>query len=168
MPNWCNNYVEFQGKEADLNNMIAEFKAMKEQESKTGEGQKPPYAQHIDESYIFDIIDPEIDGFIHFSTKWSSIYETVVAIAKKHNLTFDYEYSESGCVYHGKFVYDGETLKNYDVSEDVDELVYYNDETELYEFEGEEYECEDEVIEILIEREVKKNNPHIIDLCSTK
>jgi hypothetical protein len=107
MPNWCWNCVTFSGEEKNLESLKKLVEKTIEQEEKTGRGQLLFGLEgHID-GYMFSLCMSTEDTII-FDSRWSPIPQDMVRIAQLFNLTFTYEYEESGCCIYGCYTYDSD------------------------------------------------------------
>jgi hypothetical protein len=153
MPNWCNNFLSFSGENAET--AIQLFSELSERCSKTGEGCVPNFISPNEQlRYLFDVSVDE--GAINFESKWSPPLQTLERIGKHLEVTWFLEYVEYSGVY-GKATFSplkglvDQPLE----SEDFEQYVY-NEEKGNYIYEGQEYECEDAILEILWDKKYKK------------
>lgn len=145
MPNWCSNQILFTGSEENQKKVIKLFIDLQEKENKENCGQKPEFSNLDD--YFFNIY---IDGeTIDFETRWSPKIELCIEIAKHFELNFECTYIESGNQIFGKTIY---TEKNEQAEElDLDNFDYnlfsYDDDNDSYNYKGENYESDFEILE---------------------
>jgi hypothetical protein len=107
MPNWCNNYVTFSGEEKNIENLKKLIDKTIEQEKKTYRGQLLFGLEGELDGYMFNLNNNE-NGSITFESRWSPIPQDMVRIAQLFDLTFTYEYEESGNNLYGCYTYDSE------------------------------------------------------------
>jgi hypothetical protein len=107
MPNWCNNYVTFSGEEKNIENLKKLIDKTIEQEKKTYRGQLLFGLEGELDGYMFNLNNNE-NGSITFESRWSPIPQEMVRIAQIFDLTFEYEYEESGNNLYGCYTYDSE------------------------------------------------------------
>lgn len=155
MANWAQNQIYFTGEESKVKEVTALFIAMQKECERTNEGQKPFFIPEIVQDWFFNIQAYEGDDQISFETKWSSNVEDCVLVAKHYGLSFTLNYQECGCNLYGKAIYTAgnDEAKIYDLSNEYFDLYEFNEEADCYVFEGENYECEDDILETLFERE---------------
>ena len=55
MPNWCSNYVSFEGSEENIRKVDEIFEKMIQRQSISSQGEKPDFQEEILEGYYFDI-----------------------------------------------------------------------------------------------------------------
>jgi hypothetical protein len=149
MANWCSNTVEFIGEHSQFEELEKLFLAMAKKEKKEEKGQLPLFAVS-DGGFLFDIRWE--DGILNYETKWSPNTAVIVAIADKYQVGFIYSYAEPGNCVFGEATYKDGTLT--DIALDFDDLNNYefDEETNTYRFENQNYECSEEIQEILLER----------------
>jgi hypothetical protein len=149
MANWCSNTVEFIGEHSQFEDLGKLFKAMAAKEKKNRAGQLPPFAQG-DRGYLFDIRWE--DGMLYYETKWSPNTAVIVAIAEHFRMGFRYSYSEPGNGVFGEAAYRDGTLT--DVALDWDDIASYefDEDTDTYRFENQNYDNSEEILEILLVR----------------
>src|SRR5690606_21280902 len=94
-------------------------------------------------------------GFVQYETKWAQNTEIVQKIAERYNLTFTLDYTEPGNLVYGQAIFNGKEL--IDVSLDGQDFSQDEEQEDFkYVFEGEIYEIEEEILEILLERKIIK------------
>lgn len=157
MANWCNNQLYFTGEEAKVKEVTALFIAMEKEGNKTHEGQKPFFIPEVVQDWFFDIQASASDEQISFSTKWSANIEDCILVAKHYGLNFELNYQESSNNIFGKAIYtaENEEPEIFDLSDDFFSLYNFDAELDHYVYDGNSYECEDDILEILFEREFK-------------
>ncbi|MFC0513099.1 hypothetical protein ACFFGT_02770 [Mucilaginibacter angelicae] len=149
MANWCSNTVEFIGEHSQFEELGRLFKAMATKEKKERRGQLPPFAE-VDSGYLFEIRWE--GGVLYYETKWSPNTEVIVAIADHFKIGFRYNYSEPGNCVFGEAAYRDGTLT--DVALDWDDIAAYDfdEDTDTYRFENQNYDSSEEILEKLLER----------------
>ena len=149
MANWCYNRVEFTGSEFALTDVKLMFQELAEKSKADEKGQLPEFIK-TDDGYFFDIYSE--DDIVYYETRWSPNTGNLKTIADEYGLGFVHNYEESGnCIYGVATYNDGVLTDVYLDFEDFD-LYEYDEEKETYSFEGEFYECCEEIQEILLER----------------
>ena len=161
MANWCSNSVAFEGNETALEQVKLEFRKMIAKEQKENCGQLPEYISDK-RGYFFDLIWEESDCTFSYQTKWSPNTEILKQIAERFKVDFVYHYEEIGNQIYGLAVYSDDELTEIDL-EDVDfEQYYYQEESDTYYFEEENYESDAEILETLLKRKIKKLQNQIL------
>lgn len=151
MPNWCFNFVTFQGKEASINKLINDLKAHK-QENKGFVLPCVDIAKCNSNPYIFELFD-EDQNTMQFQTKWSPNIDAILQIAKHYNLNFDHEYEELACQLFGKTIFKDGELYTYNLEQSDFDLYKPSDQNEdNYTYNGSEWDSEAEIIEDIFEK----------------
>ncbi|MXN90808.1 hypothetical protein GR160_06175 [Flavobacterium sp. Sd200] len=154
MANWCSNRVTFTGDGKALQQVQELFLAMQHNEETTGNGQLPDFVD-TENRYFFSLYRHEGDfGIFEYETRWSPNTEVVMAIADRYGVAVRHQYEETGnCIYGETGYANGISIETDLDWEDFDRYEY-NQEEGLYHFEGEAYESDCEILEILLERKV--------------
>ena len=160
MANWCNNAVVFEGKPEAIEQIQQLFKAMAEKQKKEECGQLPDFIEDSNGGYFFDIYWNEGDtGIFHYETKWSPNTEVLKKIAEQYKVDFVQGYEELGNGVYGRTIFSDKLLTDIYL-EDVDfEQCEFDEETDTYHFEGNAYESDYEILENLLERKIKNQQP---------
>lgn len=154
MANWCSNWVVFHGDEKTLGNIQELFTAMKAREEETGHGQLPDFAGPEDR-YFFNIyIDGDSQGVYQYQTRWAPNTEALVAIARQYGAGFEQDYEESGCMVFGKATFADGVLGDTCLDGEDFDAYEYDQQQDLYHFEGETYESSYEILETLLVRKM--------------
>ena len=167
MANMCSNTVVFKGNPETIKQIQQLFRAMAEKERKTGCGQLPEFLDDKKGGYFFDLyVEDENTDVFQYQTKWSPNIEIVQTIAERFHVEFQLDYEQmSDCVY-GMTIFADKLLTDIYL-EDEDFMQYeYDDETNTCHFDGEEYDSDWEILEILLNRKIAKhfNNIKNLDL----
>lgn len=150
MANWCSNVVWFEANEATIKEIKNIFLQMAEREKETKCGQLPTFIKE-DRDWFFDIRWEEED-VLYYETRWCPNIEVMQKIAKHFGVGFTMEYEETGCLVYGKATFtEGILIDSYLACDDF-QAYRYNEETDTYHFEGETYESDCKILEILLER----------------
>lgn len=154
MANWSNNIVEFTGEPKKLEEIELLFNSMASLENQTSRGQLPSFVQ-ADLGYLFNTYTD--GGIIYYDNKWVPNTEILVQVADQYYVGFVHEYSELAMGIFGQAIYQQGILA--DVSLDHEDFTRfeYDHDQEVYTFEGNSFESEIEVLELLLER--KKDPP---------
>ena len=155
MANWCSNTVVFEGKPEAITAIQEVFQMMKNKEETSEQGQLPDFITEENGGYFFNIYWSEGDeGVFQYETKWSPNTETVRLIADRYGVEFTQEYEEMGNGIYGKATYSEGILDDTALTDEDLEQLHYNEETDHYHFEGEEYESDSEILEMLLTRKL--------------
>jgi hypothetical protein len=106
----------------------------------------------IQEGYFFDVeVEPQETPtklLFRYETKWAPNLKDLSVLAKRHRLDMVCEYNECGVGLYGKATIDRYGFINDDeVSGEFMNLIEYNEETGMYEYDGIEYETEGDIID---------------------
>ena len=152
MANWCTNYVEYEGEEANINSLLEELRELEKENKKTGLGVRP--SEEGDLQYMFDLYLTD-DVFL-FQSKWTSANDSLQFLAKKYQVTIINRYSELGNMVFGEWTGNGETENDVWLTDEEWELAVPGDEDgSYYTYEGKEYECEEEVLDIILDKKLQ-------------
>lgn len=151
MANWCYNRISFTGSEENLQKVIELFSQLREKEQKEQCGQKADF--NTKDEWFFSIYVEETD-YISFESKWSPCIENITEIAKKFDLNYEYQFEECGNCVFGKAVYTSgnEEAEILDLSDEDFDLFMYDDEEDIYIYNGENYESDFEILENIWEK----------------
>lgn len=162
MPNWCFNYVIFSGDKENLNALNEALTNAEKLERETREAQKIHSLSEVVEGYFFDIYSEDYSDknyiTLQYETKWSPNIDDVAQICKEYKVSAEHEYSEPGEQIYGTAISDENGC--YSVNQIEDEfldLIEYDDESGMYVYEGEYWECEDDLIEAEYQNWKEKN-----------
>lgn len=146
MPNWCSNFILTSNQ--DVKDVFQ--KLIKKQE-KSGQGETLDWFE--DDRYLFDI---EIYGdSIMFQTKWSPALKTGEALAKTLKTEIELDYDEPGMCIYGKAIFNPKgQIKDYYLSDLDFDKYEHDEEKDVYIFEGQEYESDEDIKEILLKRRI--------------
>lgn len=160
MANWCNNTVVFEGTPETIEQINELFRTMIEQEKKEVFGQMPDFVGSKNGSYFFEICQSDTATF-NYQTKWSPNTEILQQIAERWNVDFVHDYEERGCLIYGRATFSDKLLTDIYLEDDDFEKYQFDEETDIYHFEGKEYDSEWGILETLLERKIKKQFNHI-------
>lgn len=153
MANWCFNTVTFQGEGDQIGKLQDLFYQLQEQFILNDKGQLPAFIEKETE-YFFDMT--MTDKVLTYVTKWTPNLETMVQIAHHFGVGFVFQYEETANGIYGEAVYEDGILK--DVFLEIADFARYtyDEEQEVYWFEGQSYGDSTDILEILLER--RKSN----------
>ena len=160
MANWCSNTVVFEGKPETITAIQELFQSMKEKEEKTEEGQLPEFISKDNGGYFFNIYWNDGDeGQFQYETKWSPNIEVIQKIAEHYEVNFTQDYEEMGNLIYGRATFYDKLLTDIYLEDEDFEQYGFDEETDTYHFEGEIYESDYEILETLLERKIKNQQP---------
>ena len=160
MANWCSNTVVFEGTPEAITAIQELFQSMKEKEEKTEEGQLPEFISKNNGGYFFNIYWNEGDeGQFQYETKWSPNIEVIQKIAEHYEVNFTQDYEEMGNLIYGRATFYDKLLTDIYLEDEDFEQYGFDEETDTYHFEGEIYESDYEILETLLERKIKNQQP---------
>lgn len=149
MANWCYNRVEFTGSDSALTGVRLMFQQLAEKGQAEQKGQLPEFITEED-GYFFDLrVEDEV---IYYETRWAPNTDRVREIADHFDVRFTHNYEESGNCIYGEATYKDGVLTKVDLDFEDFNLYEYDEEKDTYTFEGQSYECSEEIQEILLER----------------
>ena len=155
MANWCSNTVVFEGEPEAIEQIQQLFKSMAEKQQEENCGQLPDFVEDSNGGYFFEIYqDDDVTGVFQYETKWSPNIEVVQAIAEHYGVDFTQEYEEMGNGIYGKATYSEGILDDTALTDEDLEQYQYDEETDRYHFEDEEYESDSEKLETLLSRKL--------------
>ncbi len=126
--------------------MFEELSAKGEAEQ---QGQLPDFIEEKD-GYFFDLrVEDEV---IYYETRWSPNTDIVQEIAEHFDIEFTHHYDESGTCIYGEAIYKDGMLTKVELDMADFAAYKYDVDEETYLFEGQYYECSEEIKEILLER----------------
>ena len=150
MPNWCSNWIN-----TGSQDVIEVFKKLEKRQKESGFGETLDWFG--DDRYLFEI--NTYDSVVTFETKWSPAFKTAESIAKVLNTTIELNYDEPGMAIYGKAVFSPEgQVVNYQLQNSDFDKIEWDEDTGLYTFEGDEYESDSEIKEILLENLIDSRN----------
>ena len=149
MANWCSNTVQFEGTAKQLKQLEQLFEAMAALEEKEGCGQLPDFI-HEKTGYFFSTRWEE--DVLYYETKWSPNTDKLIEVANYFNVGFTQSYEESGMLIFGEAWYKDGSVTIIELDDDDFDSFSYDDQREDWVFEGEHYESDYEIKEILLER----------------
>jgi len=156
MANMCSNTVAFEGKPETIEKIQQLFIEMAEKEQEEQIGQLPDFTT-IYNGYFFDIYYNEGDtGIFQYQTRWSPNLEILEQIAQYYKVDFILDYEEMGNLVYGRATFKNEELNDIYLEDEDFEAYEFDEETDTYHFEGKTYDSDCEILEIVLERKIKK------------
>lgn len=157
MANWCSNTIVFEGNEETIQQIQQLFQTMKEKEEQTERGQLPDFITDENGGYFFNLYWNEGDiGMFQYETKWSPNIEIVQKIAEYYQVGFVQDYEEISNLVYGRATFSDKLLTDIYLEDEDFEQYEFDEETDIYHFEDEEYESDSEILETLLERKTAK------------
>ncbi len=148
MANWCYNVVTFDNSNV-LEQLKILFESLAEKCEKEEQGQLPDFIRN-GERFMFNMNWE--DDTVSYETRWSPNIEEMKQIADFYKTGFNYYYEELGNLVYGVARYENGVLTDtYLESSDFSLFDQIEDEDKWI-FEGETYESEYDILEILLER----------------
>jgi hypothetical protein len=161
MANWCSNTVVFEGSLEAIEQIKWLFQAMATKEQQEQKGQLPNWVNQHNGGYFFDLyLDNDNTEVFQYQTKWSPNIEIVQKIAEHYKLDFVQDYEEMGNLIYGQTIYRNGILQDIYLKDEDFEQYEYDEDTDNYHFEGEIYNNDIKILEILLERKIRNHlNP---------
>lgn len=149
MANWCSNYLHATGGNVQgLHELLesARRHTLEEHEGWT------MYGNH----YLFDF-DRNDDQW-DFETRWNPPVEEILAICRVGGVSVEMDYVEMGLCIFGRMRYDHTTGNVIDICLDDSDFdrVEYDEDNDIYTFDGKEYDSEYEPLEIMLDAKWKE------------
>ena len=159
MANWCNNILSFEGTPETIEQIKWLFQAMANREQQEQKGQLPDFVNQHNGGYFFDLyLDNDNTEVFQYQTKWSPNIEIVQEIAERYKVDFVQDYEEMGNLIYGQARYYKGILQDIYLEDEDFEQYEYDEETDNYLFEGETYNNDTEILEMLLERKINNNH----------
>ena len=159
MANWCSNTVVFEGNPETIEQIKWLFQTMATKEQQEQKGQLPDFVNQYNGGYFFDLyFDNEETAVFQYQTKWSPNIEIVQEIAERYKVDFVQDYEEMGNLIYGQARYYKGILQDIYLEDEDFEQYEYDEETDNYLFEGETYNNDTEILEMLLERKINNNH----------
>lgn len=146
MANWCNNIVIFTGSEDKIKEITNAFLELEDKSREEG------VLIGSVEEYIFDIYVSQ-DGMFSYQTKWSPNVSDIETLAKQYGLDFNMEFTEEGCQIYGESNSIDGLVTTEVLKDECWDMFEYDDEEDIYMYDGESYEVMDEILELLFKDE---------------
>ena len=157
MANWCFNIIVFEGKEEAIKQIEKLFQTMRSKEEQIKQGQLPDFVTDEKGGYFFNIYANEGDtGIFQYETKWSPNIEVIQKIAEYYQVNFVQDYEEISNLVYGRVTFIDKLLTDVYLEDEDFEQYQFDEETDAYSFEGEIYDNDCEILEILLERKIRQ------------
>jgi hypothetical protein len=105
---------------------------------------------------MFEFYTDNEDAF-SFTSKWSPAFDSLRHLAQKHRVTVVNQYEELGCGIYGQCEFDGIECSETDTyleDSEIDMVVEVDEDNSIYEFEGEQSDCREDLLSIVLERKI--------------
>jgi len=154
MPNFCDNHVTFKGSNENLQQVKFLFDKMEEED-----------LQIDDVDFLFTVQSENSDmtevhwgdnNTVYFQTWWVPNTDLMIEIADHFELEFESYYYEPGCQIYGQANYNNGCLTKIELDENDFAKFKYDDDYSLYVYRRKIYDCEDEILEILLNNKIKR------------
>jgi len=151
MANWCSNWVNLSGQPEGIKAFMEDIRELDKRSIITELGVQVIECE--DSRYMFEIYAEDADSF-SFTTKWGPDFGNLRFLATKHGVTVTNQYEECGCAIYGQWTSDGESESDVCLTEEEYDLAVWNEDTDTYSFEGEDWECKTEILQTILERKL--------------
>lgn len=151
MANWCLNTVAFQGESHRMEELRLLTEKLIEREKRENCGQLYELVREKS-GYLFEISYE--DDILCYLTKWSPNTQVLVAVADHLNLSYTHGYEEAGMMIYGRDTYKEGELVQIMLDNDDFALYEFNQQTDRYDFEGDSYPNDEEILETLFRRKL--------------
>lgn len=94
------------------------------------------------------------DGILCYMTKWSPNTQVLISVADYLNLSYTHKYEEPGMMIYGRDTYENGELVQVRLDNDDFALYVFNEQNGYYDFEGESYPSDEEILETLLRRKL--------------
>lgn len=153
MANFCENHVTFKGSNENLNQVKLLFNEMEERCLPIDDIDFP-FTMQSEDCDMTDI-NWEDDKTVYFQTWWRPNTDLIMEIADHFELGFDSYYYEPGCQIYGQANYHNRYLSKIELDQNDFAKFSYDDDYSLYIYRRKIYDCEDEILEILLKNKIK-------------
>ena len=159
MPNWCSNYVSFEGSEENIRKVDEIFEKMIQRQSISSQGEKPDFQEEILEGYYFDIAK-QYSGIYSYETRWAPNILDLELIGRHCNVSFIVEFEELGNYVFGKAKFDvnqtdGLRIMELDHNDTSD--ISYDEEDDLFVYKDQKSESDREILEQIFRDKFDEN-----------
>jgi hypothetical protein len=150
MPNWCANYTTFKGSKENITSLNDVINKAIERETAEKSAQTI-HSSEVKDGYFFDLYSNGIEHeelTISYGTRWSPNLDDLALLCKEFGVDAETEFNEPGCEVHGTAnVYSDGTYAEEYVEQEFLDLIEWDMDSDLYTYNGEEYEVFEEIIE---------------------
>lgn len=154
MANWCSNWVNLSGQPEGIKAFMEDVRALEKEGIEKQQGVQ--VIDCDDSKYMFEFYTEDSDSF-SFMTKWAPDFGNLRKLAQKHEVMVINRYEELGCGIYGEWQCDGLEGSETDTfleSEEIDMVVEVDEDNSIWEFEGEQTECREDLLSIVLERKI--------------
>lgn len=157
MPNWCSNYVFFEGSEENIQKVDEIFEKMIQ--SNSPEGKKPDFQGEILEGYYFDIAK-QYSGIYSYETRWDPNVLDLELIGRHCNVSFIVEFEELGNYVFGKAKFDVNQTDGLQIMEldhnDTSDILF-DEEDDSFVYKDQKSESDREILEQIFRDKFDEN-----------
>ncbi|MCQ6958773.1 hypothetical protein [Mucilaginibacter aquariorum] len=150
MANWCHNCVRLTGEPENIAAVNAFFKAIEHQQEQ-GNYELPDFITAKNKG-MFEIWFR--DEHIHFRSAWSPPINALIEIADHFETGFINKYEEPGMFVYGKAYYHEGELDGVSLTRADAEQIGYDEEREVFLFEGKEFDNDEVIIYSLYAKKI--------------
>ena len=154
MANWCSNWVNLSGQPEGIKAFMCDIRALEARGIEEESGVR--ISEDKDSRYLFDFQTDNEDAF-SFETKWCPDFDTLRILAQKHGVMVTNRYEEFGCGVYGEWQCDGLEGSETDIcltDDEIDMVVEVDEDNCIWEFEGEQSDCREDLLSIVLERKI--------------
>ena len=159
MPNWCSNYVFFEGSEENIQKVDEIFEKMIQRQSISSQGEKPDFQEEILEGYYFDIAKQD-SGMYSYETKWGPNVLDLELIGRHCDVSFIVEFEELGNYVFGKAKFDVNQTDGLQIMElDLNDIsdISYDEEDDSFVYKDQKSDSELEFLEQIFRDKFNEN-----------
>lgn len=153
MANWCSNWVNLSGHPEGIKAFMEDIRAL-EKEGIEKECGVSPLNPPEDGRYMFNFYIDNTDSF-SFESKWSPAFDSLRFLGEKHGITVTNRYEELGCGIYGEWQFDTDgELDVFLEDDEINTVVEIDEDNYIWEFEGEQSDCREDLLSIVLERKI--------------
>lgn len=145
MPNWCSNNVTFFGD--NVRKIDKMFDELMTKQAVDGLGVRPHWkaCEKHEARYMFDIYKCA-SGTYQFESKWSPSLSLMLLIGRRFKVAFEINWEEMGMSLYGSATFDPSTPEVMMIRDASCTNYKYDEDSEMYIYNAEEYECLSELM----------------------
>lgn len=155
MGNTCYNTVLFKADPLNMTKLKLMFQRMAKNEASKGKAQLPP--RFKSKTGQLSAIRWE-DGTLYYDTESEPNFEVMIHVASQLNVSFSHSYYDLNVQLFGEAEYNSGMLKDVRLQQGDFEAYKEAEEWDTYLFEGQTYDLEWEILDILLDRRKKHAN----------
>jgi hypothetical protein len=159
MANWCYNEVRFSGDQAKVEAVHQMLREMEDRQTNSHEWHMPDFIT-VENSHFFDI--GIADDVVSYRTRWVPNLLALVQIADHFDLGFNAKYEETAMLIYGEGQYDNGVAHDYRLTHEDLMQCTYDQESGLYDFNGQKFECQEEIFAPLLQAKIANNDCEVV------